>query len=85
MFTFVKIYTLDLKIYHEENIFNYILFKNSCELNFWNWHYHPIMGAIQNIEAMFQTWKNIILRKDLHLGPISSFYRECTHMYVGYL
>ncbi len=27
------------------------------------------MGPIQNMEAMFQTWKNIVLRKDLHLGP----------------
>jgi len=31
------------------------------------------MGLIQNMEAMFQTWKNTILRKDLHLRPIGSF------------
>jgi hypothetical protein len=36
------------------------------------------MGPIQNMEAMFQTWKNIVLRKDMHLGPIDSFYYECT-------
>ncbi len=51
---------------------------NTCELNFWSWHYHPIMGPIQNMEAMFQTWKNIVLWKDLHLGLTSSFYCECT-------
>jgi hypothetical protein len=36
------------------------------------------MGLIQNMKAMFQTWKNIILKKDMHLGPTSSFYFECT-------
>ncbi len=41
------------------------------------WHYHSIMGPIQNMEAMFQTWKSTILRKDLHTGPIGSFPYEC--------
>jgi hypothetical protein len=36
------------------------------------------MGFIQNMETMFQTWKNIILKKDLHLGPTNSFYCEFT-------
>jgi len=31
------------------------------------------------MDAMFQTWKNIVLKKDMHLGPICSFYYECTH------
>jgi hypothetical protein len=30
------------------------------------------------MEAMFQTWKSTVLKKDLHLGPIGSFYCECT-------
>jgi len=86
MFNFVETYTFDLlEFLSLKNKFNYILFKNSwkntCELSFWNWHYHPIMGPIQNMEAMFQTWKNIIFKKDLHLGPTSSFYYECTHLF----
>jgi hypothetical protein len=36
------------------------------------------MGPIQNMEAIFQTWKNIVFKKDLHMGPIGSFYCECT-------
>jgi hypothetical protein len=24
--------------------------ENTCELNFWSWHYHPIMGSIQNMD-----------------------------------
>jgi len=64
-----------------KNRFNYILFKNSWK-HMWICHYHPIMGPIQNMEAMFQTWKNIVLRKDLHLGSTGSFYCECTHMHV---
>ncbi len=55
---------------------------NTCELNFWSWHYHPIMGPIQNMEAMFQIFKKIILRKDLHMGLTSSFYCECTHQFA---
>ncbi len=51
---------------------------NTCESNFWSWNYHFIMGPIQNMEAMFQTWKYIILKKDLHLGATSSFHCECT-------
>jgi hypothetical protein len=51
---------------------------NTCVLNFLSWHYHPIMGRIQKMEAMFQTWKNTVLKKDLHLGPIGSFFYECT-------
>jgi len=39
------------------------------------------MGSIQNMEAMFQTWKNIVFKQDLHLGPISSFYYECSQYY----
>jgi hypothetical protein len=57
---------------------------NTCELNFWSWHYHPIMGLIQNMEAMFQTWKNIVFKNDLHLRLIGSFYCECTHMQSQY-
>jgi hypothetical protein len=30
------------------------------------------MGPIQNMEAMFQTWKNIVLKKDLNLGPTNT-------------
>ncbi len=51
---------------------------NMCELNFWSWHYHLIMGLIQSIETMFQTWKSIVLRKYFHLGPTNYFYCECT-------
>ncbi len=29
----------------------------TCELNFWIWDYHLIMGPIQNMEAMFQNLK----------------------------
>jgi len=28
--------------------------ENTGELNFWSWDYHPIMGPIQNMKAMFQ-------------------------------
>jgi len=51
---------------------------NTFELNFWNWDYHLIMGPIQNMEAMFQTWKWIVLKKYLHFGATNSFYYECT-------
>ncbi len=51
---------------------------NTCELHFWSWHYHPIRGPIQNMEAMFQTWKNVVFQKDLHLGPTNSFYCDYT-------
>jgi hypothetical protein len=40
------------------------------------------MGPIQNMEAMFQTWKNLVLKKDLHLGPIGFFYYECTCLFM---
>jgi hypothetical protein len=82
MFTFVEIYTCDLRwkiIIKKIDLITYCLkiHGNTCELNFWNWHFNPIMSRIQNMEAMFQTWKNIIFKKDLHLGPTSSFYCEC--------
>ncbi len=70
-----------LKFYHwKKDLITYFLkiHENTRELNFWSCHYHPIMGPIQNMEAMFQTWKNIVLRKDLHSRPIGSFYYECT-------
>jgi hypothetical protein len=31
------------------------------------------MGPIQNMASMFQTWKNIVFRKDMQLGLIGSF------------
>jgi hypothetical protein len=36
------------------------------------------MGPPQNMEAMFQTWKNIVFKKEVHLGAIGSFNCECT-------
>jgi hypothetical protein len=54
------------------------IYENTYELNFFNWHYHPIMGSIQNMEIMFQNWKSTVLTKDLHLTPIGAFYCECT-------
>jgi hypothetical protein len=51
----------------------------TCELNFWSWDYHLMMGPIQNMEAMFQTWKmHSPKRKYMHLEATSSFYCECT-------
>jgi hypothetical protein len=41
------------------------------------------MDPIQNMEAMFQIWKNIVFRNDLHLGPIGSFYCECTLIFIN--
>jgi hypothetical protein len=61
MFTFDEIYTFDLfkKLSWKIYLITYCLkiHGNTCELNFWSWHYHPIMGLIQNMEATFQTSK----------------------------
>jgi hypothetical protein len=82
MFAIVEIYTFDLlENLSLKNKFNYILFENS-----WKHMWIKVLklslssnnGPIQNMEAMFQTGKNINLRKDLHLEPIGSFYYECT-------
>ncbi len=62
MFTFVEIYIFDLleNLSLKINLITYCLKidGNTCELNFLNWHYHSIMGPIQNMEAVLQTWKN---------------------------
>ncbi len=46
---------------------------NTCELKFWRWHYHPIMSHFQNMDAMFQIWKNIILIKESGPAPWGSW------------
>jgi hypothetical protein len=78
MLIFVEIYIFDLR--EKINLITYCLkiHGNTCELNFLSWHYHSIMSPIQNMEAMFQTWKSLVLKKDMHLGPTRSFYCECT-------
>jgi hypothetical protein len=70
-----------LKIQHQKNRFNYILFEDSWK-HMWNKLLKLALSSnnsIQNMEAMVQTWKNIVLRKDLHLGPTNSFNCGCTH------